>query len=274
MAETKQVITLWPDGAPGTADWRQAEQDTHALPPFDIRVVRNVTKPTLTVFLPDPAVATGTGVIVCPGGAFHFLAIDHEGYEVARWLAAHGVAAFVLKYRVVPTAVDDGEFQRQMAETMADRDKMRELMKEIADYGVADAQQALRLVQAQAADWRLDQKRIGILGFSAGGIVTCGVAVADNAEAKPAFAAPIYGAPREGIAVPADAPPLFIAVADDDDWASRASLGLSSAWKTAGRSVEMHIYAQGGHGFGMRQMGLPSDHWIERFVEWLQAQGF
>src|SRR4051812_33335846 len=97
---TPSVIQLWPEGAPGSEDWTQEEQETSGFPPLDIRVVRNVVQPSLTAFLPDPALAVGTAAIVCPGGAFHFLAIDHEGFDVARWLAARGVAAFVLRYRL------------------------------------------------------------------------------------------------------------------------------------------------------------------------------
>src|SRR2546423_4303639 len=109
-ADQPKVIPLWPDGAPGSEDWTQQEQETILPPPDSFKVVHNVTEPTLTAFLPNPSVASGTAIIVCPGGAFHMLAIDHEGLDVAHWLSARGVAAFVLKYRLAPNAKRDGEF--------------------------------------------------------------------------------------------------------------------------------------------------------------------
>ena len=112
------------------------------------------------------------------------------------------------------------------------------------------------------------------MGFSAGGRVTAGVALEHDAQSRPDFAAPIYGALWEDITVPADAPPLFMALANDDELAVEPGLALYSAWRAAGHPVELHIYAQGGHGFGMRKQGLPADHWIDRFGEWLQVQGF
>src|SRR2546421_2057798 len=113
IADQQEVIPLWPNGAPGSEDWTQQEQETFAPPPISFRTVRNVTQPTLTAFLPHPSVATGTAVIICPGGAFHSLAIDHEGMDVARWLSTRGVAAFVLKYRLLSTEVSDEDFQRR-----------------------------------------------------------------------------------------------------------------------------------------------------------------
>src|SRR5216684_3581394 len=119
-AALPEIISLWPEGVPGSEDWKQREQEQITHPPISFRTVRNVTQPTLTVFLPHPAMATGTAVIICPGGAFHSLAIDHEGMDVARWLNMRGVAAFVLKYRLLPTLVRDEDFERQMQSTLSD----------------------------------------------------------------------------------------------------------------------------------------------------------
>src|SRR5438876_8128962 len=119
IADQPEVIPLWPENPPGSEDWGQQEQETCAPPPISFRTVRNVTRPTLTAFLPHPSVATGTTVIICPGGAFHTLAIDHEGMDVARWLSTRGVAAFVLKYRLLPTEVSDEDFQRRVDETLS-----------------------------------------------------------------------------------------------------------------------------------------------------------
>ncbi len=115
--------------------------------------------------------------------------------------------------------------------------------------------------------------RIGVLGFSVGGHLAAGVALANQPDSRPDFVAPIYGALWENVVVPADAPPLFTALASDDRIAVAPCLALYSAWHAAGRSAEIHIYAQGGHGFGMVKQGLPSDGWIERFGDWLEAQG-
>ena len=268
-----EVILLWPDGAPGTEDWSHQEQETIIPPPYTNRVVRNVVQPTLTAFLPDPAQANGTAVIICPGGAFHMLSIDHEGIEVARWFNERGVAAFVLKYRLVPTAVHDEDFFRELEEAFSNRPHMRELTRKIEPLASADGRQAMKLVRARASTWGIAPDRIGMLGFSAGGRVTIGVVLSYDAESRPAFAAPIYGALWEGLAVPADAPALFIAVANNDELAVKPSLDLYNAWHNAEQEVELHIYARGGHGFGMNKQGLSSDHWVDALGVWLQQQG-
>ncbi len=262
------IIPLWPDGAPGSEDWRQEEQET--ILANGLRVVRNVVQPTLTVYLPDPAIASGTAVIICPGGAWHFLAIYHEGVDVASWLTAHGIAAFILKYRLIRTGDD---LDRELKENMGDRDRMAKIMATVGPLVVADGQQAVRLARQRAAEWGIAADRIGMMGFSAGGMVTANVALLHDAASRPDFAAPIYTAPYQNVPVPADAPPLFALCAADDEMAAPLSLRLYSDWRAAGHSAELHIYAQGGHGFGMRKLGLPTDTWIERFGDWLRAQG-
>ncbi|MFL5590133.1 MAG: alpha/beta hydrolase [Ktedonobacteraceae bacterium] len=274
IVDQAEVIPIWPGDPPGSEDWTQLEQEIFAPPPIRFRSVRNVTQPTLTAFLPHPSKATGTAVIICPGGGFHALAIDHEGRDVARWLNTRGVAAFVLKYRLLAIEVRDEDFERQFQENLSDRNKIREVTKQIGPLAIADGQQAVRIVRKRASEWGLAPNRIGIMGFSAGGRVTAGVALEHDAQSRPNFAAPIYGALWEDITVPADAPPLFMALANDDELAVEPGLALYSAWRAAGHPVELHIYAQGGHGFGMRKQGLPADHWIDRFGEWLQIQGF
>jgi len=277
IADQPEVIPLWPDGAPGSEDWTQQEQEIVLPPPYSIRDVHNVSKPTLTAFLPNPSVASGTAIIVCPGGAFHALAIDHEGIDVAQWLSAREVAAFVLKYRLVPTPVRDEDYVKQMMRQMQgspEPGKLKELTRQIEPLAIADGQQAIKVVREHASEWGIAPDRIGMMGFSAGARVTVGVALEHNAESRPNFAAPIYGALWEEIIVPADAPPLFIALANDDELAVEPSMALYGAWRAAGQPVELHIYSQGGHGFGMRRQGLPADRWIDRFGEWLQAQGF
>jgi acetyl esterase/lipase len=266
------VIALWTNGAPGSENWRQQEKDYVFNEPWTHRITRNVTDPTLTVFLPEPAVATGTGVIICPGGAHHFLAVDHEGYDVARWLNKRGIAAFVLKYRVIETPNDDAEFLKARSR-IGEPGRLPELLRAHWPLALADGQQAMRMIHQRAAEWGLKDGRSGIMGFSAGGHVSAGVALEHNADSRPDFVAPIYGALWKDVVVPEEAPPLFTALASDDPIAVEPCVALYSAWHAAGRPAEIHIYAQGGHGFGMVKQGLPSDGWIERFMDWLEAQG-
>jgi acetyl esterase/lipase len=230
-------------------------------------VVRNVAQPSLTAYLPDPALATGTAVIVCPGGGFHFLSIHMEGIDVARWLNTRGIAAFVLKYRLLRTGDD---FPAEVWATLSDPAKMAERTAPLRPLILADGQQAVRLVRAQASEWGILPNRIGILGFSAGGVVAANVALQHPAGSRPDFAGVIYGGSRDAVSVPADAPPLFVLCAADDPMVPpHISVHLYEDWRAAGHAAELHVYAQGGHGFGMQVRGLPTDTWIERFADWL-----
>jgi acetyl esterase/lipase len=275
-AARPEVIPVWPDGVPATETESQQEQESIYIPRFNnristLKVVRNVPRPTLTAFLPDPPVANGSAVIVCPGGGFHFLPIDNEGTDVAQWLTTRGVAAFVLRYRLLPTAARDKDFVQQV------RQPDWEQIKSHAPRAVMDGKQAMRVVRERAATWGIDPQRIGVLGFSAGGVVATGVATQYEADSRPNFAALLYSPVWQDLAVAADAPPLFLAFANDDPAFSLIWDGillLYPAWKAAGHPIELHAYSKGGHGFGMTQQGLPSDHWIERFGEWLQVQSF
>jgi acetyl esterase/lipase len=264
-----QVIPLWAEGKIDSTGWTQPEEET--VLPNGIRVVRNVGTPTLTAYLPDPAIATGTALIVCPGGAYHFLAFVHEGTEVARWLNERGIAVFMLKYRLVQTGSD---FPQCVEENLRDPQKMKALIEPLFPHITDDGCQAVRLVRENAAEWGIDPERIGIMGFSAGGMVTLSTVLHYDSTSRPNFAAPIYSAPPPEASIPADAPPLFLLCAADDDMASEASTRYYAKWRAAGRPVELHIYAKGGHGFGMNPQGMPSDHWTERFIDWLKAEGF
>jgi acetyl esterase/lipase len=265
------IIPLWPNGAPGSEDWSQREQLTPPSATLNIPIVRNVTQPTLTAYLPDPAHATGMAVVICPGGAYHLLAIEHEGTAVAQWLNARGIAAFVLRYRLLKTPVGDEEFHQHMRETMADHNRLDALATPLFPLIIADGKQALRVVRQHATEWHITPTRVGIMGFSAGGMVTTGTATQYDPESRPDFAAPIYSAPCAVGSIPADAPPLFMALASNDQMAVQSSIPLYSAWQAAGHSAELHIYANGGHGFGMNKQGLPTDQWIDRFGDWLMA---
>jgi acetyl esterase/lipase len=216
------------------------------------RTVRNVTTATLTPVLPERAKATGAAMVVAPGGAFLYLGIDSEGFDVARRLAAKGIAAFVLKYRTVPTPRDPHQHLDKMLAMLnglaAQRSKG--VLSSIAGIpeAVEDGQAAVRLVRSRAAEWRIDPARVGMIGFSAGAIAALKVAIAPDIAARPDFVASIYG-PADIGDVPTDAPPLFAAMAMDDQYASAKNGGLLTAWARAGRPVEAHFHESGGHGF-------------------------
>ncbi len=268
-----QIISLWPESAPGSEDWTYPEQEWFSEPPEHLRFIRNVTRPTLTAFFPDPSKANGTAVIVCPGGGHLFLNIDEEGLDMARWLSGRGVAAFVLKYRLIRTAECEEDGIAEIKKAFSDGIKIKEQVGQYGPLAIADGQRAVKVVRSHAAEWGIDPDRIGIMGFSAGGHVAAGVALQHDAESRPNFAAPIYGALWDEIIVPPDAPPLFIALANNDPIAVEPCLRLYSAWTNAGIPVELHVYSTGGHGFSTRTQGLPVDHWIERLGDWLQVQG-
>ena len=260
-------MLLWPDGAPGSENATHVER-VLSLPDGERRVV-NVTAPTLTAFLPDQAVATGTAVIVAPGGGYRMLSLDSEGLWVAEWLRDRGVAAYVLKYRLVDTGETDDDLQGSFASLFASGipSKAASLVSaEARSQAQADAEQAVRAVRATGVRF------VGFIGFSAGGMVTTDVATADDAEARPDFIAPIYGA--SSVEPSAAAPPSFSMVCADDALTLDWCIDAFRAWRRADRPAELHVYEKGGHGFGLKKLGLPVDGWIDRFGEWMAANGW
>jgi acetyl esterase/lipase len=238
---------------------------------------RNVTLATLTPFLPAPGKATGAAVIVAPGGGFRTLSMNNEGWDVARALADKGVAAFVLKYRLNQTPQDMGEFGRSMAQMFsagaqaARRASQQDPAVTLAPQ-IADARAAFALVRSRAKEWRVDPERIGMVGFSAGAMLTMATAL-HGQDAKPAFIGNVYG-PLTPMKAPPDAPPLFIALAADDPLFGNAGYGLVDSWRAAKRPVEFHLYEQGGHGFGMYQKKTTSTGWFDGFARWLDMHGY
>lgn len=236
---------------------------------------RNVTIATLTPFLPDPAVANGTAVIVAPGGGFRSLSMQNEGWDVARALAARGVAAFVLKYRLRQTPPDLEGFAREMEAMLSGPVPAHRVdpMAAIADLGpqIADARAAFALVRSRADEWGVDPRRIGMVGFSAGAMLTMATTLAGE-DARPAFIASVYG-PLAPLTVPKGAPPLFVAIAADDGLFAGQGFGLIDSWRSAGRPVEFHLYEQGGHGFGMYPKSTTSTGWFDAFASWMKMHG-
>jgi acetyl esterase/lipase len=253
-----QVVNIWPGVAPGSENWTYKERTVENTPIGT--VVFNVVTPTLTAYLPERSKATGTGVIIAPGGAFVALAIDLEGVNVARWLQEKGIAAFVLKYRIME------KVQEGLPTGMN--------FDEAGKYGIADGIQALKVVRQRAAEWGVSPDRIGLMGFSAGAMVTSGSLLHNDAAARPNFAAMIYGGPFGVMpAIPAKLPPMFLAWAQDDALTLVPVVKFYEALRSAGHKPEVHIFSAGGHGFGMRIQGTSSDRWIDGFYFWLEAQG-
>jgi acetyl esterase/lipase len=270
-----EVVQLWPGQPPGTESWTGKEVHvTVRVPGSDDKSesILNVTTPTLTVFRPASGKGTGAAMVVCPGGAFAALAFGHEGVQVGQWLAARGVTAFVLKYRVrmpadfrLPTDV------RRHPERFDELARKLEPGRQIA---IADAVQAIRYIRANSATYGVAPDRIGIMGFSAGALTTTGVITDGPADARPNLAAPIYGAMVDK-PPPADAPPIFIVAAQDDPLAPVAkSLEIFTRWTKAELPAELHIYETGGHGFGIAKLHKRSDDWPSAFEPWLAARGW
>jgi acetyl esterase/lipase len=253
----EQVVNIWPGVAPGSEHWRQKEITISNTPVGT--VIMDVVTPTLTAYLPDRAKATGTGVIIAPGGAFVALAISLEATDVARGLQERGIAAFVLKYRTVEKKTSGIP---QMDMDTAGR------------YGIADGIQALRVVRQHAGEWGVAPDRIGFLGFSAGGMVASAALLQPDSSARPNFAAIVYGAPFGVMPkIPSNLPPIFMAWAQDDQVALEPVRKFYAALVAAGNKPEAHIFSAGGHGFGTKKHGTTSDHWIDDYYNWLAAEG-
>jgi len=226
-AQQQQAIPLWPGVAPGSENWTWRQQTVYSAA-FHSRVVINVSRPSLTVYLPKASNANGVADVICPGGGFHFLSIDNEGTELAHWLTARGVTAFLLRYRLVHTNAQD--FVRETTEDLANRPKMAAIMKQLGPMVLADGQQAVRIVRRRAAEWHVSPDRIGMIGFSAGGYVAADVALHHDDASRPDFVATIYPAVPEPMVVPPDGPPIFIVCASDDPLVPPLTVKEVSHW--------------------------------------------
>jgi endo-1,4-beta-xylanase len=255
------AIPLWSQGAPGS-EARAKEPEV-----LSGDNVGNVHNPTLTPYVPEQQNATGTAVIICPGGGHSKLCLGHEGYALAEWFRERGIAAFVLKYRLAR--------EKGSAYT-------------IQEHAMADARRALRLVRSRASEWHIKPDRVGILGFSAGGELAAYAAmqhdpgqknaadIIERQSSRPDFQALIYPGSSASFTVAAGMPPVFIAAgySDRPDIAEgMASLYLK--YKAAKVPAELHLFANAGHGFGYRHNAKPSAaaRWPERFTEWLTDSG-
>jgi endo-1,4-beta-xylanase len=274
------AVYLWPNGAPGS-EGKTGEEVVRVTGEGE-RIVRNVHKPSLTLYLPSKQIATGAAVIIAPGGGHREMWTDHEGHNAAKWLSEHGIAGFVLKYRLA----------REQGSTYA-----------VEQHSLDDTQRAIRLVRHRAAEWGVDPGRIGVMGFSAGGQLAALAAVrydvarsdtarsdggasgagstaaadpVDKHSSKPAFQALIYPAIPRDMPLTKETPPAFLLCGENDrENISQGLPELYLALKRAGVSAELHVYAGVGHGFGMRERTKgPVADWVTRFREWMDASGF
>ena len=267
-------MKLWPRDVPGERDFKPPAPDSKAPPPKDDGTLRItlVTDPTLTLFRAPAAKANGAAVLICPGGAYNILAWNKEGTEVAEWLNSLGVTAAVLKYRV-PRRNKDTPHAAPLQ----------------------DAQRGLRIMRQNADAWGIDPRRIGILGFSAGGNLTVMAGThfdettyprqdaADDLSCRPDFMIPIYPAylgdeRRPGplsplVRVTKETPPTFCAVTHDDQLRGVNAALFYIELKKVGVPAELHIYTKGGHGYGLRPSANPVSHWPQVCAEWLQTMG-
>jgi len=274
----QETIPLWEGKAPGSEDWDYREKISSF--PGGGSIVQNVVNPAITAYLPDPSIANGAAIIVCPGGAFRMLSLDGEGKDVAMWLNKQGFAAFVLKYRLLKTGdsermapMDLSKVRLSLKYANANPAPDNHELNNVIRLATSDGQQAICLVRRNAEKWRIDPSKIGIMGFSAGGGVAVGTALLDDPEGYPDFVVSLYGPSMVDVHVPENAPPLFIAVAANHKPVSMGCVALYSLWSEAGKSAELHVFSKGTGPFGIRLQGLPSDAWPDLFLKWVRGEG-
>ncbi len=287
-ADPLEIIKLWPDGPPTHIDGVPPEVEF----PVTVGVaagtsfIRNISDPTITVFSPQSS-ANGVGVIVVPGGGWTINAWTHEGLDVAPWLTELGYTVFLLKYRVRATNPDQKAFEaaqasldaglaagltakmwpRAISDLIGPGTELESTYLEARSACADDGRRAIEVVRENAERFGVNPDKVGMIGFSAGAFLIVDVALNPKA-AQVAFIAPIYGGETRGATVPSDAPPLFTAAAQDDIL-KKIVEGLHADWSAANRSSELHLFARGAHGFGMVRQGMPSDHWTDLFIAWL-----
>ena len=240
-------IPLYPGAAPGSEKWDWEEKSVTR--PNGLPIVTDVVRPVLLHYPAEKGKAVGTAMVVAPGGGFRALMMSYEGADIARRLNAMGVDAFVLKYRLSHNG--PGAPARE----------------DVVKLAGEDGRQAVRLVRERAGEFGYRPDRVGMIGFSAGGMVTSD-ALFGPAETRPDFAAIIYGA-REVKEIPSPAPPLFLAVAADDAGSVGRTVDLFTAYRKAKGPAELHVFQMGAHGFVNKGGG--ADHFMDRLEEWLRA---
>jgi acetyl esterase/lipase len=289
ITASAQVIPLYDGVAPGSEGWTQKEgsfdlTDTRFNPPNPDTLIWNVTKPTLTVFKPAAGKSNGTAIVVAPGGGFRVLSYVNEGTRVAKWLKERGITVFILKYRLNRMPDDPAEVQKDLDRMLAATQPRpgasgsappppmpRMEFGPVEKLALSDGVQAVKMVRMHAKEFGIDPQRVGIIGFSAGGAVSGGSTVSAAPADRANFVGVIYaGVPGN---LPPKLPPAFFAAAADDPL-SASMPELFTRWRATGAAAELHIYAEGRHGFGTVKQGLPVDGWLDAFFAWLGQQGF
>lgn len=265
LAPPAREIPLYPGVAPGSENWNYPERSAGTA---DRPQAQNIVRPVLLYYPAEKANAVGTAMIVAPGGGFRTLMMSYEGVDVAKRLNQVGVDAFVLKYRT--TYVDPGAAPPAAGRGPATTGP--QAGQNVREMAGADGQQAVRLLRQHAAEFRVLPNRIGMIGYSAGGAVLLST-VYGPADARPDFAAPVYAAGASSLPPPPGAPPLFIAVAGDDQAVGyQGSIDLFGSWRKAGLPAELHVFQTGQHGFGKKGGG--ADRYLDRLEEWLKLNGW
>lgn len=232
----------------------------------DILRLSNISEPSILIYSPEEKINTGTAVVIAPGGGLRINSIESEGTMVADWLVKKGITAIVLKYRLVPS--DKGKIS-------GTREQKEEMLQKVFPYAIDDALTAIAYVRKAALELQVDPNKIGMMGFSAGGAVTMGVAYNYTAKNRPNFLVPVYPwTAKYPVQKPQkDEPPMLIICASNDPLKlAMGSIQLYSSWKEMDFNVALHMYAKGGHGFGMTKRNTPSDTWIERFYDWAVSE--
>lgn len=275
LANAQETVKLYQGKAPGSENWTQKEAQMYS-DLFKTEVVYNVTDPSLLVYqVPKGVKNTGTAIVIAPGGGFQSLSINREGIELAQALSKKGITAFVLKYRLNKTETNDPA--REMMDKLKDRVAFEKNSLATIKLASQDGKNALKYVRDNASKYGIYVKKVGIIGFSAGSTVAMETVLDNTADQLPDFVANIYGGPREDLlktATPEKKIPMFVCAASDDQLKlAPRSIQLYNKWLEAGQSVELHMYAKGGHGFGTGKQNLPVDSWLQRFEEWMAFQG-
>ena len=264
-APAVREIALYSGVAPGSENWNYPEK---AAGTPERPQAQNIVRPVLLYYPAEKGNAVGTAVIVAPGGGFRTLMMSYEGVDVAKRLNQVGVDSFVLKYRT--TYVDASAAPAAAGSGSATAGP--QAGQNVREMAGADGQQAVRLLRQRAAEFGVRPNRIGIIGYSAGGAVLLST-VYGPSDGRPDFAIPIYAAGANSNPPPDGAPPLFIAVASDDQAVGyQGSIDLFGAWRKAGVPVELHVFQTGQHGFGKKGGG--ADHYLDRVEEWLKLNGW
>ncbi len=271
-ANAQKQIFLYEGKPAGSENWTW-EEGISEKNIFNTKVVYNVSRPSIMAYIPEKP--NGTAIIIAPGGAFHTLSIDNEGTDVAKWLNEKGITAFVLKYRVARSFTDDPV--KEIMGKMSNFKTLDEENNAVVPLATQDGMKAVKYIREHAAEYKIDTKKIGLIGFSAGGTLIMSVVYSADDASRPNFVAPIYAYENAiiGSNMPREKTPIFVAVASDDQLGFMPhSINIYKKWFDAKQPAELHIYEKGGHGFGMRKTGISTDSWIENFGSWLKMQGY